>query len=191
MGSGKSTVARMFNENGAVIIDADVLAREALRPGEPAYQLVLTEFGDEILLETGEIDRQELARQVFSDTAKRDALEGIVHPVVAARRADLLAQAPKGSVVIEDVPLLVEKSLHPEYDFVIVVTAPQSLRLSRLMNERNVSEAEARSRMNAQASDEAREAVADVIIENSGTKAELAKRVKEVWLQLQRLTSNR
>jgi len=191
MGSGKSTVARMFNENGAVIIDADVLAREALRPGEPAYQRVLTEFGDEILLETGEIDRQELARQVFSDTAKRDALEGIVHPVVAARRADLLAQAPKGSVVIEDVPLLVEKSLHPEYDFVIVVTAPQSLRLSRLMNERNVSEAEARSRMNAQASDEAREAVADVIIENSGTKAELAKRVKEVWLQLQRLTSNR
>jgi len=191
MGSGKSTVARMFNENGAVIIDADVLAREALRPGEPAYQLVLTEFGDDILLETGEIDRQELARQVFSDTAKRDALEGIVHPVVAARRADLLAQAPKGSVVIEDVPLLVEKSLHPEYDFVIVVTAPQSLRLSRLMNERNVSEAEARSRMNAQASDEAREAVADVIIENSGTKAELAKRVKEVWLQLQRLTSNR
>ena len=191
MGSGKSTVARMFNENGAVIIDADVLAREALRPGEPAYQLVLTEFGDEILLETGEIDRQELARQVFSDTTKRDALEGIVHPVVAARRADLLAQAPKGSVVIEDVPLLVEKSLHPEYDFVIVVTAPQSLRLSRLMSERNVSEAEARSRMNAQASDEAREAVADVIIENSGTKAELAKRVKEVWLQLQRLTSNR
>ena len=191
MGSGKSTVARMLNENGAVIIDADVLAREALRPGEPAYQLVLTEFGDEILSETGEIDRQALARQVFSDAAKRDALERIVHPVVAARRADLLAKAPDGSVVIEDVPLLVEKSLHPEYDFVIVVAAPQSLRLSRLMSERNVSEAEARSRMSAQASDEAREAVADVIIENSGTKAELAKRVKEVWLQLQRLTSNR
>lgn len=191
MGSGKSTVAQIFKEKGAVVVDADALAREALNLGEPAYQAVHKEFGDDILLESGEIDRQALAREVFADTRKREVLERIVHPIVAARRAELLAQAPRSAVVVEDIPLLVEKGLHPAYDFVMVVTAPESLRLSRLMRERNVSENEALSRMRTQASDEAREAIADVIIDNSGTKAELVKRVEEVWLQLQRLTQNR
>lgn len=189
MGSGKSTVAQMFQAKGALIVDADALAREALKPGESAYQLVVSEFGDAVLLANGEIDRAALAREVFADAAKRDVLERIVHPVVAARRAEMLANAPANAIIIEDIPLLVEKNLHPDYDFVMVVTAPESLRLARLMTERQIPEAEALKRMSTQVGDEARAAIADAIIDNSGTKAELAERVEDVWLQLQHLSA--
>jgi len=189
MGSGKSTVAQMFQAKGALIVDADALAREALKPGESAYQLVVSEFGDAVLLANGEIDRAALAREVFADAAKRDVLERIVHPVVAARRAEMLANAPANAIIIEDIPLLVEKNLHPDYDFVMVVTAPETLRLARLMTERQIPEAEALKRMSTQVGDEARAAIADAIIDNSGTKAELAERVEDVWLQLQHLSA--
>lgn len=189
MGSGKSTVAQMFQAKGALVVDADALAREALKPGESAYQLVVSEFGDAVLLANGEIDRAALAREVFADAAKRDVLERIVHPVVAARRAEMLANAPANAIIIEDIPLLVEKNLHPDYDFVMVVTAPESLRLARLMTERQIPEAEALKRMSTQVGDEARAAIADAIIDNSGTKAELAERVEDVWLQLQHLSA--
>lgn len=189
MGSGKSTVAQMFQAKGALVVDADALAREALEPGESAYQLVVSEFGDAVLLANGEIDRAALAREVFADAAKRDVLERIVHPVVAARRAEMLANAPANAIIIEDIPLLVEKNLHPDYDFVMVVTAPETLRLARLMTERQIPEAEALKRMSTQVGDEARAAIADAIIDNSGTKAELAERVEDVWLQLQHLSA--
>lgn len=187
MGSGKSTVAQLFRAKGALIIDADALARDALKPGEPAYQSVMSHFGEQVLLANGEIDRGALARAVFADAGQRETLERMVHPVVAARRSEILANAPGDAIVIEDIPLLVEKNLHTDYDFVIVVSAPESLRLTRLIQERQVPEAEALRRMGTQASDEARAAVADAIIDNSGTKAQLEKRVEDVWLQLQRL----
>jgi dephospho-CoA kinase len=187
MGSGKSTVARMFQAKGAVIIDADVLAREALTPGQPAYDLVVQRFGNGLLRESGEIDRSLLAKEVFADTAKREVLEQIVHPVVAAKRSELLATQPVDAIVIEDVPLLAEKKLAPEYDFVVVVQAPVSTRLKRLTQDRDITEAEALSRFDTQASDEARAAIADVIIDNSGNMTDLEAKATDVWRHLQTL----
>jgi dephospho-CoA kinase len=187
MGSGKSTVARMFQAKGAVIINADVLAREVLTPGQPAYDLVVQRFGNGLLRESGEIDRSLLAKEVFADTAKREVLEQIVHPVVAAKRSELLATQPVDAIVIEDVPLLAEKKLAPEYDFVVVVQAPVSTRLKRLTQDRDITEAEALSRIDTQASDEARAAIADVIIDNSGNMTDLEAKVTDVWRHLQTL----
>ena len=183
VGSGKSTVAALFAEHGAVVIDADALAREVVEPGTPGFDAVVARFGDEVVGPDGSLDRAALAAQVFNDDAKRADLNAIVHPLVGRRMLEL-AEAAGDDVVVYDVPLLVENDLAAGFDFVVVVLADPDVRLARLA-ERGMAEADARARMAVQATDEQRRAVADAVIENDGTRAELAARVDAVWAELQ------
>lgn len=185
IGSGKSTVARLLERRGAVVIDADQLAREAIRPGTGGFDRVVETFGDGIVGADGEIDRAALAAVVFSDPERRAALEAIVHPEVARRFADRL-EAFRGTdrVVVYVTPLLVELGLAPAFDVVIVVTASPHLRVSRVASDRGLDPDEVRRRMAAQASDERRAEVADVLLDNDGTLAELEAQVHRLWPDL-------
>ena len=184
IGSGKSEVARLLAEHGAVVVDADALAREALAPGSPGSAAVVEEFGPEVLAADGSIDRARLGRLVFADAAGRAALEAIVHPYVGRRSAELMAAAPADAVVVYDVPLLVEKGLQDGFDVVVVVDAADETRLRRLVDVRGMPEQDARERMAAQASREARLAVADHVLPNDGDLAELAEQVSRLWAEL-------
>ena len=184
IGSGKSEVARLLAEHGAVVVDADALAREALAPGSPGSAAVVEEFGPEVLAADGSIDRARLGRLVFADAAGRAALEAIVHPYVGRRSAELMAAAPADAVVVYDVPLLVEKGLQDGFEVVVVVDAADETRLRRLVDVRGMPEQDARERMAAQASREARLAVADHVLRNDGDLAELAEQVSRLWAEL-------
>lgn len=184
IGSGKSEVARLLAEHGAVVVDADALAREALAPGSPGSAAVVEEFGPEVLAPDGSIDRARLGRLVFADAAGRAALEAIVHPYVGRRSAELMAAAPADAVVVYDVPLLVEKGLQDGFEVVVVVDAADETRLRRLVDVRGMPEQDARERMAAQASREARLAVADHVLPNDGDLAELAEQVSRLWAEL-------
>lgn len=184
IGSGKSTVSRLLAERGALVIDADVLAREAVAPGTPGLARVVAEFGPAVLGPDGALDRGALGRLVFDDPERRRVLEGIVHPLVRARAAELAAAAPPGTVVVEDVPLLVETGAAGRYDLVVVVDLPEDLQVARLAAERGMAEADARARIAAQASREQRRAVADVVLDNSGTPEELVAHVDRLWAEL-------
>lgn len=184
IGSGKSEVARLLAEHGAVVVDADALAREALAPGSPGSAAVVEEFGPEVLAADGSIDRARLGRLVFADAAGRAALEAIVHPYVGRRSAELMAAAPADAVVVYDVPLLVEKGLQDGFEVVVVVDAADETRLRRLVDVRGMPEQDARERMAAQASREARLAVADHVLPNDGDLAELAEQVSRLWAEL-------
>lgn len=181
IGAGKSAVAARLAELGAVIIDSDQLARAAVAPGTEGLAEVVAAFGEGVLTESGELNRTALARLVFDDEAARRRLEKIIHPRVRARSAEIVTAAPADAVVVNDVPLLVEAGLAPSFDLVIVVLADDEVRLSRLAQSRGMSEADARARMGAQATDEQRRAVADVVIVNNGTRAELLAAVDEAW----------
>jgi len=181
IGSGKSAVARLLADHGAVVIDADRLAREVVAPGTDGLAEVVAAFGDGVLGPDGGLDRPALGRLVFGDPAARERLEKIIHPRVRARTAELAAAAPPGAVVVNDVPLLVEAGLAGGYRLVIVVQADRELRMRRLADDRGMSREEAASRIAAQATDERRRAVADVLIVNDGTLDDLAARVDEVW----------
>lgn len=183
VGSGKSTVAALLAERGAVVIDADAIAREVVQAGTPGYDAVVERFGRDVLAADGSLDRAALASIVFADEAARADLNAIVHPLVAARSAQLAAVAPADAIVVYDVPLLVEGGLSAQFDVVVVVMAGLHTRLARLA-QRGLPEAEARARMAAQASDEQREAVADEVLSNDGSAAELAARVADLWLRL-------
>jgi dephospho-CoA kinase len=185
VGSGKSTVSGLLAEHGAVIIDADAIAREVVEPGTPGFAAVVEAFGSDVVGADGRLDRPALAAQVFGDTSKRLQLNAIVHPLVGARTVELAAAAPPDAVVVYDIPLLVESDMAAGFEFVLVVEAPVETRLARLQ-ERGMAEADARERMAAQASDEQRRAVAHAVIDNRGSLAELKQRVDEVW---QRLTA--
>lgn len=183
IGAGKSAVAALLAERGAVVIDADAIAREVVAPGTPGLAAVVAEFGDSVLAPDGSLDRAALAALVFDDDDARARLNAIVHPLVGARALELAAAAEHAdphAVVVHDVPLLVENGLAGSYDLVLVVEAPAALRLDRL-RARGVSEQDARARMAAQADDEQRRAVADAVIVNDGTLAELAARVDLFW----------
>jgi dephospho-CoA kinase len=185
IGSGKSTVARLLAGHGAAVVDADAIAREVVAPGTPGLVAVLAEFGPAVRAPDGSLDRPALARIVFAD-ADADGgalrrLNAIVHPLVAARRAELIGALPPDAVVVEDVPLLAENGLAGGYDLVVVVTAPADLRVERLRADRGMSGAEARARMSAQATDAQRAEIADVLIANDGSPADLAARVDAVW----------
>jgi dephospho-CoA kinase len=182
IGSGKSTVAARFAELGATVVDADALARAALAPGTPGLAAVLQRFGAD-LAPDGVLNRAGLGSIVFADPAALADLNAIVHPIVAARTAELMAQAGPDAVVVYDVPLLVENDLAAGFDAVVVVEAPLQTRLSRLA-ERGLDEESARSRIAAQASDEQRRAVATVLLDNSGSLAELAQQVGAAWRRL-------
>ena len=183
LGAGKSTVAALLAEHGAVIIDADALAREVVRAGTPGFAAVVERFGPGVVRPDGELDRARLAEIVFADEAARDDLNGIVHPLVGQRSAELMADAPTGAVVVYDVPLLAENDLAGGFDFVIVVEAGLATRLRRLA-DRGLPEDQARARIGAQASDEQRRAVADEVVPNDGDREQLAARVDELWARL-------
>lgn len=184
IGSGKSEVARLFARCGAVVVDADRIAREVVEPGTPGLRAVVAEFGTEILAADGSLDRARLGAVVFGDSARLAALNALVHPLVAERSAELERVADPGATVVHDVPLLVENGLAPHYDRVVVVDASADTRLDRLTRLRGMTESEARSRMAAQATREERLAVADVVIDNNGPLDALEPRVREVWAEL-------
>ncbi|GAA5052357.1 dephospho-CoA kinase [Thermocatellispora tengchongensis] len=184
IGSGKSEVARRLAERGAVVIDADKIAREVVEPGTEGLAEVVEEFGAGVLREDGSLDREKLGSIVFSDPDRLAALNAIVHPRVGARVAELQAQAPDDAIVVYDVPLLAENNLAPMYDVVIVVDASDEIRLHRLLTIRGMSEADAKARIAAQATRDARLAVADIIIPNEGTLDDLAEHVEEAWHHL-------
>lgn len=178
--SGKSTVARLLVEHGAVLIDADVLAREVVARGTPGLAAVVEEFGAEVLTETGELDRPAMGARVFADESARRRLEAIVHPLVYERIAALEAEAEAGSLVVHDIPLLVENDRAGDFDAVVVVDVPEEVQVDRMVRERGWSPEEARSRMAAQASREQRRAVATHVVDNAGTHDDLRDRVAEV-----------
>lgn len=184
IGSGKSEVARLLAERGAVVVDADELAREAVAPGTEGLAAVVREFGSEVLAEDGSLDRARLGRVVFGDDSRRRALEAIVHPYVARRREEIARQAPPGSVMVYDVPLLVENGLQDDFDVVVVVDAADETRLRRLVAARGMPEADARARMAAQCSRGERLAVADVVVANDGDLAALRAEVDRLWARL-------
>jgi dephospho-CoA kinase len=181
IGAGKSAVAERLVAHGAVVIDSDRLAREAVAPGTDGLAEVVAEFGPEVLASDGSLDRARLASVVFGDDAARRRLEGIIHPRVRERTVELIAAAPPDSVVVNDVPLLVEAGLAEAYEVVIVVLADEETRVERLVHDRGMTRDEATARIRAQATDEQRRAVADVVIVNDGTIEDLHKKVDEVW----------
>jgi dephospho-CoA kinase len=184
IGSGKSEVARLLAQRGAVVVDADALAREALAPGTTGLARVVAEFGADLLDAEGSLDRSKLAAIVFADGRRLAALNAIVHPYVGRRSTEMMAQAPPDAVVVYDVPLLVENDLQSSYDVVVVVDASPGTQVERLTRARGMSEPEARARMDAQASRERRNAVADVIIDNDGDRAALPAQVDALWQRL-------
>jgi dephospho-CoA kinase len=186
IGSGKSAVSSRLAARGAVVVDADKLAREALEPGTDGLQEVVAAFGDEILDGSGELDRAALGGVVFADESARRRLEAIVHPRVRARAADLESAAGDDAVVVHDVPLLVETGQADAYDLVLVVDVPPELAVHRLVQQRGMTEDEAEARLGAQASRAERLGAADVVIDNAGTLVELDERVDEVWKKLTR-----
>ena len=181
IGAGKSAVSAALAERGAVVIDADRLAREVVAPGTPGLAAVVAEFGADVLGSDGSLDRPALGRRVFADEPARRRLEGIVHPLVRRETAALIAAAPADAVVVHDVPLLVEQGIGPAYHLVVIVGAPVDVRLVRLTELRGMPAADARSRIEAQADDDARRAAADVWLDNSGDLAGLTARVEELW----------
>ncbi|HLT84222.1 MAG TPA: dephospho-CoA kinase [Phototrophicaceae bacterium] len=183
IGAGKSTVARELERLGAVVIDADVLAREVVAPGSVGLAAVVAEFGEGVLRDDGALDRPALGRIVFADPAARARLEAVTHPLIAAETARRLAELPEGSVVVHDVPLIVENRLAGNYDLVVVVGADEQVRLDRLVRDRGMAREDALARIRAQATDAERRAVADVWLDNSGTEEELLARVRRFWTE--------
>ena len=185
IGAGKSTVANMLTARGAVVIDADAIAREVVEPGMPALAELVERFGPEILRPDGSLDRAALAAVAFVDDETRKELEAITHPAIGAEFLRRVAEAPADAVVVHDVPLLVESRRGFEYGAVIVVEAPLEVRLDRLQ-ARGVARDDARRRIELQATDEDRRKVATWVVDNSGDVGQLEKQVGEIWSELER-----
>ncbi|MGW2699590.1 dephospho-CoA kinase [Streptomyces sp. NPDC001340] len=186
IGAGKSEVSRLLVEHGAVLIDADRIAREVVAPGTPGLAAVVEAFGEGILASDGSLDRPALGSIVFADPEKLAVLNSIVHPLVGSRSLELESAAPEDAVVIHDVPLLTENGLAPLYDLVVVVDASPETQLDRLVRLRGMAEDDARARMAAQATREQRREIADIVIDNDVPLDALRKRVAEVWDDLVR-----
>ncbi|MFD1506880.1 dephospho-CoA kinase [Georgenia yuyongxinii] len=182
--SGKSSVSAELARLGAVIVDADQIARDVVAPGTPGLAAVVTEFGPAVLLPDGSLDRPALGRRVFADPAALQRLGALTHPLVAQESARRQAAAPPDAVVVHDVPLIVENGLADSYDLVVVVAADEAVRLERLVRDRGMSREDALARIRAQATDEQRRAVADVWLDNSGTPEELLGAVGRLWREL-------
>ncbi|HLS26515.1 MAG TPA: dephospho-CoA kinase [Beutenbergiaceae bacterium] len=179
--AGKSTIAAVFEDLGAHLIDADVLAREVVEPGTEGLAQVVAAFGEHLLTDEGALDRPALGRVVFADDAARARLGSIVHPLVARRTAELMAQVPQGQIVVHDVPLIVENRLADRYHLVIVAGADEAVRAERLVRTRGMSEEDAWARIRAQADDDARQTVADVWLDTHAPKAQVRSAVEELW----------
>lgn len=184
--AGKSEVSRLLVAHGAVLIDADRIAREVVAPGTPGLAAVVDAFGEEILAADGGLDRPKLGSIVFADPAKLAVLNSVVHPLVGARSRALEDAAPEDAVVVHDVPLLAENGLAALYDLVIVVDARPETQLDRLVRLRGMTEEDARARMAAQASRDKRLAIADIVIDNDVPLETLERRVRDVWVDLVR-----
>ncbi|GHA16904.1 dephospho-CoA kinase [Streptomyces tauricus] len=186
IGAGKSEVSRLLVEHGAVLIDADRIAREVVAPGTPGLAAVIDAFGKEVLAADGTLDRPKLGSIVFADADRLAVLNSIVHPLVGARSRELEEAASADSVVVHDVPLLAENGLAKLYDLVIVVDASTETQLDRLVRLRGMTEEDARARMAAQATREKRREIADVVIDNDVPLETLRRRVRAVWADLDR-----
>ncbi|QHY94939.1 Dephospho-CoA kinase [Streptomyces sp. S4.7] len=184
IGAGKSEVSRLLVSYGAVLVDADKIAREVVEPGTPGLDAVVDAFGPGVLTADGRLDRPKLGSLVFSDSEKLATLNAIVHPLVRARSAELEDAAGEDAIVVHDVPLLVESGLTGLYDVLVVVDASTETRLERLVRVRGMAESEARSRMAAQATRERRNAAADLVIDNNGPLERLEPQVRDVWARL-------
>ncbi|MFD5270947.1 dephospho-CoA kinase [Streptomyces sp. NPDC058335] len=184
IGAGKSEVSRLLAACGAVLIDADRIAREVVAPGTPGLAAVVETFGEGVLAEDGSLDRPKLGSIVFADPDRLAALNAIVHPLVGARSRELETAAPEDAVVLHDVPLLTENGLAPLYDLVVVVDADPATQLDRLVRLRGMTEEDARARMAAQATREQRRQIADIVIDNDVPLADLERRVRDVWADL-------
>ncbi|MBV9312219.1 MAG: dephospho-CoA kinase [Pseudonocardia sp.] len=181
IGAGKSTVAQRMVELGAVLVDADVVAREVVSPGSAGLARVVEEFGTRVLGPGGELDRPVLADIVFDDPSARQRLNRIVHPLVAAHTAELVAEVPPDRIVVQDIPLLVEARMESAFALVIVVDAAEDERVRRLIEQRGMTERAARARIVAQADQAARRAAADVWLDNSGSRATILAAVDRLW----------
>lgn len=181
IGAGKSTVSRAFAECGGVIVDGDVISREVVQPGSEGLAALVDEFGHDILLPDGALNRPALAAKAFAEEARRVKLNEIVHPLVARRRAEIVAAVSEDQVIVEDIPLLVESKMAPLFPLVVVVHADADERLARLTGQRGMDEADARARIAAQATEEQRREVADVWLDNSGTEGELVEKARDLW----------
>ena len=186
IGAGKSTVSRMLADRGAVVIDGDQIARDLVVPGEPALAAIVDRFGPDVLLPDGQLDRAGLAAIVFPDPQALAALDAIMHPRIAQRAADMIEAAERAgtSIVVYDMPLLVENGSADDFDLVVVVHAPIEVRLARLA-VRGVPVADARERMSRQASDAERAEVASILIDNGGDEEQLIAQVDRAWYLLQ------
>jgi dephospho-CoA kinase len=186
IGAGKSEVSRLLMECGAVLIDADRIAREVVAPGTAGLAAVVEAFGEDVLAPDGGLDRPKLGSIVFADPEKLAVLNSIVHPLVGARSRELESAAPQDAVVVHDVPLLAENGLAPLYDVVIVVDADPATQLDRLVRLRGMTEQDARARMAAQATREKRLETADIVIDNDGPLEQLERGVRGIWADLVR-----
>ena len=182
IGAGKSTVSNMLVARGAVLVDGDAIVREIQQPSGAAFDPIVERFGPGVVAADGTLDRPALAGVVFGDAEARARLDGIVHPLVRARAVELIGALPDDAVVVQDIPLLVETGQAGSFDLVLVVEAAVDVRVARLVG-RGLAEADARARIAAQATDEQRRAVADVVLDNSGTPEELAAQVERFWAE--------
>jgi len=186
IGAGKSEVSKRLAAFGAVVIDADLIAREVVAPGTDGLAEVVEAFGPGVLGPDGSLDRAMLADLVFADPEKLGRLNAIVHPRVGARMRAVEEAAGAGSIVVHDVPLIAENGLSGAYDLVVVVDVPPRVQVDRLVRTRAMSREQAQARMAAQAGRDQRLAIADIVLDNSGSLAELDRQVGELWIELRR-----
>jgi dephospho-CoA kinase len=185
IGAGKSTVARLLSDRGAIVIDADSIVRELQQPGTDVFRAIVDRFGPDVVKADGSLDREQLADIVFRDDEARSALNAIVHPAVYAVMSERIAELKDGDrVVVLDIPLLAESGGGEGMDAVVVVEADEDARVARVQAERGLDPEDVRARMAAQASSEQREALADVVIRNDGTAEDLRARVAALWEEL-------
>lgn len=189
IGAGKSEVSRRLTARGAVLIDGDAIAREVVRPGTPGLAAIVDEFGEEVLLPDGTLDRPRLGKIVFSDPARLARLNEITHPLIGRRSQELFEAAPPDGIVVYDMPLLTENNLAGLHDVNIVVDVPVEVQVARLVGQRGMTEEDARARIAAQATREQRRAIADFVIDNSGPLEELDAKVDELWAELTKLAA--
>jgi dephospho-CoA kinase len=184
IGAGKSTVADLFSKRGAVVIRSDELARQVIEPETPGQKQVISRFGIEILNDKGSIDRAKLAQIVFKDDVALKDLENIVHPLVRERTNQLMSEQTSETIIINEIPLLLEKNMESLFDFLVIVISSEKNRLERLL-QRGVSEDQAKARMAKQVDDQARKAAADFLIVNDGNLDQLDADVQKIWQTLQ------
>jgi dephospho-CoA kinase len=186
IGAGKSEVSRRLESYGAVVIDADLLARQVVAPGTPGLAQVVEAFGEKVLGPDGALDRERLGEIVFADASLRGKLNAIVHPLVGARMRELEEAAAGAAIVVHDIPLLAENHLQDGFDEVVVVDVPPRVQAERLVKERGMTPEQAEARMRAQASRQDRLEIATIVVDNSGSLAELDREVGDLWTELRR-----